>query len=179
MCDPPTPTVERVLDAFEQDFNFKFEYIPIVIGGKVLEYYEIRRGIDVDFVLHPDDWKQLNCMTDARVYEPDQDGRIWIDFGGEIGGVDCFSTSPAGHTYDSLLQSALVFRQYALASLQHVFEMKQFVLQKGRSYSFCRRRCCDRSLDRAFSKARRDTRLIKRYWSQHGKPNVSRPFIVK
>ena len=36
--------------------NYKFRYKPLLIGGKAMEYYGLRKaGDDVDLVVHPDD----------------------------------------------------------------------------------------------------------------------------
>lgn len=59
-----------------QKLNFHFESKPLLIGGKAMEYYQIREaGSDIDFVITEDDYERLSYKYPEHIKE------IWGDFG--------------------------------------------------------------------------------------------------
>lgn len=145
----PHPSLEEV---FEQ---FTLTHPPIIIGGRVLEYYHIRETHDVDMVLHPDDYKRF---TET----PDDQTRKFLDFRGNIGGVDVFLTI-ATQNYDSLKGSALETETlvkgqrfvFKYASLQKIKDMKQYVIENEHVHI------------QQIEKAKRDIQFIDTYLVEH------------
>lgn len=128
----------------------------ILIGGKVLEFYSIRKSEDFDFIIHKDDasslyklieknflpyegkniddpkiWNSLQKISDnnyPKVYPPDDLGKFWIDFRGDIGGIDIF-VSIKFIDYDFLNKSAKSYnKKIKIASLNDLILLKSFVL---------------------------------------------------
>lgn len=56
--------------------NFQFSSKPLLIGGKAMEYYQIREsGNDIDFVITQEDYEQLSYKYPSHIKE------IFDDFG--------------------------------------------------------------------------------------------------
>jgi len=48
--------------------KFKFKYSPILVGGKAMEYYNLRKtGDDIDYIIHKTDYKKL-----AKIIKPNE-----------------------------------------------------------------------------------------------------------
>ncbi|WP_055669620.1 hypothetical protein [Desnuesiella massiliensis] len=64
------------LDINLNKLNFEFLSKPLLIGGKAMEYYQIREsGQDIDFVIAEEDYEQLSYKYPNHVKE------IYDDFG--------------------------------------------------------------------------------------------------
>ena len=51
--------------------DFNFLYKPLVIGGKAMEYYGLRKaGLDIDLVIHNEDHKILKNKYPNNIREP-------------------------------------------------------------------------------------------------------------
>ncbi len=72
----------------EKTINYKFKYPPILIGGKAMEYYKLRKtGHDIDYIIHKYDYNRLSKIYEPNSYMPEQTpgityrgGKIDIDF---------------------------------------------------------------------------------------------------
>ena len=64
------------LDINLNSLNFDFTSKPLLIGGKAMEYYQIREsGNDIDFVITEDDYERLSYKYPNHIKE------LWGDFG--------------------------------------------------------------------------------------------------
>ena len=51
--------------------NYQFKYPPILVGGKAMEYYGLRKcGRDMDYVVHKTDYKNLLKIENPNKYFP-------------------------------------------------------------------------------------------------------------
>jgi hypothetical protein len=46
-------------EAFFESLPFSFTLKPLLFGGKAMEYYGLREGIDYDFLIHKEEFRQL------------------------------------------------------------------------------------------------------------------------
>jgi hypothetical protein len=132
----PKPTTEEVIDAIANLLPDKhFQYAPFIIGGRVLEFYNLRKTNDVDLILHEADWNNLHeTKTYPKIYPPDDKTNKWIDFRGNIGGVDVF-LSIANENYSTLQKQCIPAtirttqkrNSFIISSLKVVLEMKTFI----------------------------------------------------
>ena len=68
--------------------KFKFKYLPILVGGKAMEYYNLRKtGDDIDYIIHKTDYEKLAKIIKPNEYMPIQTpaitykgGKIDIDY---------------------------------------------------------------------------------------------------
>jgi len=68
--------------------KFKFKYSPILVGGKAMEYYNLRKtGDDIDYIIHKTDYEKLAKIIKPNEYMPIQTpaitykgGKIDIDY---------------------------------------------------------------------------------------------------
>jgi len=58
--------------------KFKFKYTPILIGGKAMEYYNLRKtGDDIDYIIHKSDYEKLSKIINPNEYMPIQTPAIY------------------------------------------------------------------------------------------------------
>jgi len=68
--------------------NYKFKYSPILVGGKAMEYYNLRKtGHDIDYIVHKYDYNKISKIQEPNPYMPTQtpgityrDGKLDIDY---------------------------------------------------------------------------------------------------
>ena len=60
------------MDIDLRNLNFRFKKKPLLVGGKAMEYYGLRKaGEDIDFIVTNEDYKQL-----ARQYPNNSKGLL-------------------------------------------------------------------------------------------------------
>lgn len=98
---------------------------PILIGGKALEYYKIRKGNDFDFVIHREDMKTLLKTYEKYDFSPDQEG-IKIHYRGNE--YDFFSHI-GPYNYNFLKSSAVKLnsKPYIVCSIYNLILLKSYV----------------------------------------------------
>lgn len=67
--------------------NYKFKYPPILIGGRAMEYYKLRKsGKDIDYIVHPYDYNKLKklCSSDLIVSNSSKKAESLTYSGGKI-----------------------------------------------------------------------------------------------
>jgi len=102
--------------------NFKFSDKPLLIGGKAMEYYGIRKaGADIDFVISERDHEKL------KIKYPDNIKDLWGDIGicefeFEIWNQICM------FDYDFLKQNAIDKRSYLVAGLDKLILLKAMAM---------------------------------------------------
>lgn len=77
------------MDLGLEKLDYKFQYKPLLIGGKAMEYYELRKaGNDIDLVVHPTDHQMLANKYPSNI--KDLYGDIGVcEFGFEIWNQIC------------------------------------------------------------------------------------------
>lgn len=117
--------IPEELDINLNKLNFQFSSKPLLIGGKAMEYYQIREsGKDIDFVITEDDYELLSYKYPNNVKE------IWGDFGVckyefEIWKSICL------FEYDFLSEGAIEEDDFLIVSFEKLMFMK--VLAMGQS----------------------------------------------
>ena len=53
--------------------KYKFKYPPILVGGKAMEYYNLRKtGHDIDYIISKYDYNKLSKIQEPNIYMPEQ-----------------------------------------------------------------------------------------------------------
>lgn len=101
----------------------KFIYKPLLIGGKAMEYYNLRKsGNDIDLVIHHDDHKILLSKYPNNV--KDLYGDIGIcEFGYEIWNQICT------FNYDYLKLNAVEESDFLVVSLEKLLFLKALAME--------------------------------------------------
>jgi hypothetical protein len=102
-------------------YNFKNK--PLLIGGKAMEYYGLRKaGLDIDLVIHNDDHKILKEKYPNNI--KDLCGDIGIcEYGFEIWNQICT------FDYDYLRDNAIEEKDYIIISLEKLLFLKALAMQ--------------------------------------------------
>jgi hypothetical protein len=102
--------------------NYDFLHQPLVIGGKAMEYYGLRKaGEDSDLVIHPEDHAALLAKYPDHV--KDLYGDIGVcEFGFEIWNQICM------FDYDHLRTDALAENDYLIISLEKLLFLKAIAM---------------------------------------------------
>jgi hypothetical protein len=98
--------------------EYKFKNKPLLIGGKAMEYYGLRKaGLDIDLVIHNDDHKTLKEKYPNNV--KDLYGDIGIcEYGFEMWNQICT------FDYDYLRDNAIEEKDYLIISLEKLLFLK-------------------------------------------------------
>lgn len=105
--------------------DYKFTSKPLLIGGKAMEYYNLRKGgRDVDFVITEKDYQGL-----AKKY-PQHLKEVWGDRGVIVGKLE-YWTSIRLYDYDFLAERAQEEKNYLVVSLEKLLLLKTlFIFDK-------------------------------------------------
>lgn len=104
--------------------NYKFIKKPLLVGGKAMEYYELRKsGNDIDFIAFEDDVINLIKLFPERVKD------LWADLGVcpfefEIWRTICY------FKYEDLLADAIETEEYYIISKNNLLLMKALAMKK-------------------------------------------------
>ena len=103
--------------------NYNFINKPLLIGGKAMEYYGLRKaGLDIDLVIHNDDHKILKGIYPNNI--KDLCGDIGIcEFGFEIWNQICT------FDYDYLRENAIEENSYKIISLEKLLFLKALAME--------------------------------------------------
>jgi hypothetical protein len=101
-----------------QRLDFYFESKPLLIGGKAMEYYQIREaGDDIDFIITEDDYERLQYKYPSSIKE------IWGDFGVCIEEFEIWK-SICLFEYDFLAEDAVETEDYLIISFEKLMFLK-------------------------------------------------------
>lgn len=103
--------------------DYKFKYKPLLIGGKAMEYYELRKaGADIDLVVHSEDHKELEKKYPEHI--KDLYGDIGVcEFGFEIWNQICT------FDYKYLKENAIEEEAYLVISLEKLLFLKALAME--------------------------------------------------
>jgi len=106
-----------------QALNYNFKNKPLLIGGKAMEYYGLRKaGLDIDLVIHNDDHKILKTIYPNNI--KDLCGDIGIcEFGFEIWNQICT------FDYNYLKENAIEKRECIIISLEKLLFLKALAME--------------------------------------------------
>jgi len=100
------------------NFKFIFSSKPLLIGGKAMEYYQIREaGNDIDFVITEDDYERLSYKYPNHIKE------IWGDFGVCKGKFEVWK-SICLFGYDFLSEGAIETEEFLIISFEKLMFLK-------------------------------------------------------
>jgi hypothetical protein len=104
--------------------NFTFFKKPLLVGGKAMEYYDLRKaGDDIDFVVTKDDLGKLVEMYPHNLKD------LWGDLGIAVHGFEIWKSIDY-FDYDYLSQDALEESNYLVISLEKLLLQKAMAMQK-------------------------------------------------
>ncbi len=103
--------------------DYKFKYKPLLIGGKAMEYYELRKaGADIDLVVHSEDHAKLVKKYPEHI--KDLYGDIGVcEFGFEIWNQICT------FDYKYLKENAIEEEAYLVISLEKLLFLKALAME--------------------------------------------------
>jgi len=103
--------------------DFNFSHKPLLIGGKAMEYYGLRKaGLDIDLVIHNDDHKILKEIYPNNI--KDLYGDIGIcEYGFEIWNQICT------FDYEYLKLNAIEGEKYKIISLEKLLFLKALAME--------------------------------------------------
>ena len=106
-----------------EKINYKFKYKPLLIGGKAMEYYGLRKaGTDIDLVVHPMDHEALTAMYPLNI--KDLYGDIGVcERGFEIWNQICT------FDYQYLKTNAIEEESYLVVSLERLLFLKALAME--------------------------------------------------
>jgi hypothetical protein len=104
-------------------FDYKFINKPLLIGGKAMEYYGLRKaGLDIDLVIHNEDHKILKHIFPKNI--KDLFGDIGIcEYGFEMWNQICT------FDYDYLKNDAIEEKDYLIVSLEKLMFLKALAME--------------------------------------------------
>lgn len=118
-------TISRMphMDLTLEELKYDFLYKPLLIGGKAMEYYGLRKaGNDIDLVAHKEDHRRLIVQYPDHV--KDLCGDIGVcEFGFEIWNQICT------FDYDYLRENAVEEEQYLVVSLEKLGFLKALAME--------------------------------------------------
>jgi hypothetical protein len=107
-----------------QRLDFYFESKPLLIGGKAMEYYQIREsGKDIDFVITEDDYERLSYKYPNDIKE------IWGDFGICKEDFEMWK-SICLFEYDFLAEDAIETENYLIISFEKLMFLKVLAMRQ-------------------------------------------------
>ena len=103
--------------------DYKFKYKPLLIGGKAMEYYGLRKaGVDIDLVVHPIDHETLVNKYPSNI--KDLYGDIGVcEFGFEIWNQICT------FDYQYLKANAIEEENFLVISLEMLLFLKALAME--------------------------------------------------
>jgi hypothetical protein len=103
--------------------EYSFIHKPLIIGGKAMEYYGLRKaGLDIDLVIHNDDHKNLKNKYPNNI--KDLYGDIGIcEYGFEIWNQICT------FDYCYLKEKAIEEKEYMIISLEKLLFLKSLAME--------------------------------------------------
>lgn len=106
-----------------EKLNYTFTYKPLLVGGKAMEYYGLRKaGNDIDLVIHAKDHKNLKEKYPNNI--KDLYGDIGIcEFEFEVWNQICT------FDYDYLRENAIEEENYLVVSLEKLLFMKALAMK--------------------------------------------------
>ena len=108
--------------------NFSFQHKPLLIGGKAMEYYGMRKaGNDIDFVIAADDHKRL-----VQQY-PDHIKDLYGDIGVIEHGFEIWNTI-CTFDYDYLKREAIEEESYLVVSIEKLLMLKAIAMKSDEKY---------------------------------------------
>ena len=114
----------RHMDIDLSKLSFAFSEKPLLIGGKAMEYYGLRKaGADIDFVLVAQDYERL-----ARQY-PDHLKDLWGDLGVCVYEFEIW-TSICLYDYASLCAGSTDLGEYRVISLEKLLLLKALAMKE-------------------------------------------------
>ena len=106
--------------------SYTFKRKPLVIGGKVMEYHDLRKaGDDIDFVLALEDYEGLKEAYPEPEYQRD----IWGDVGVTVDNLE-FWKCICLFEYDFLAEKAIEKEEYLIMSLEKLLLLKVLAMNK-------------------------------------------------
>lgn len=106
-----------------EKLDYKFKYKPLLIGGKAMEYYGLRKaGVDIDLVVHPIDHETLVNKYPSNI--KDLYGDIGVcEFGFEIWNQICT------FDYQYLKANAIEEENFLVISLEMLLFLKALAME--------------------------------------------------
>ena len=106
-----------------EKLDYKFKYKPLLIGGKAMEYYGLRKaGVDIDLVVHPVDHETLVNKYPSNI--KDLYGDIGVcEFGFEIWNQICT------FDYQYLKANAIEEETFLVISLEMLLFLKALAME--------------------------------------------------
>jgi len=104
--------------------NYTFQKKPILVGGKAMEYYDLRKaGSDIDFIAHEKDVVELILLYPERVKD------LWGDLGVCPFEFEIWRTI-VFFDYNYFLRDATEQENYFIVSLEKLLFMKALGMKK-------------------------------------------------
>lgn len=126
--------------------NFSFRHKPLLIGGKAMEYYGIRKaGKDIDFVVAADDHKRLVAQYPDHVKDLYGDIGV-IEYEFEIWNTICT------FDYEHLNTDAAEEDSYLVVSIEKPLMLKAIAMKADEKYKHDVELIADYILDKAYGK---------------------------
>jgi len=126
--------------------NFDFQDKPLLIGGKAMEYYGIRKaGDDIDFVIAASDHKRLVAQYPDHIKDLFGDIGV-IEYEFEIWNTICT------FDYDNLKTGAVEEDDYLVVSIEKLLMLKAIAMKADEKYRRDVELIADYILDKAYSK---------------------------
>jgi hypothetical protein len=126
--------------------NFSFEHKPLLIGGKAMEYYDIRKaGKDIDFVIAAADHKRLVAQYPDHIKDLYGDIGV-IEYEFEIWNTICT------FDYEYLNVGAIETDDYLVVSIEKLLMLKAIAMKADEKYRRDVELIADYILDKAYGK---------------------------
>lgn len=108
---------------------FKFSSKPLLIGGRAMEYYGLRKaGEDIDLIITAEDYEQL-----AQKY-PNHTKDVWGDLGVCVHEFELWQ-SILLFDYSYLSEGAIEEEDYLVISLEKLLFMKALTMREPKSHA--------------------------------------------
>ena len=110
------------MDINLRNLNYNFKKKPLLVGGKAMEYYGLRRaGEDIDFIVSKEDYDQL-----AKQY-PNNLKDIFGDKGVCVFNYEIWK-SIRWHLYEELAYNAIEENDYLIIALEKLLLLKALAM---------------------------------------------------
>lgn len=118
--------MEMKIDLAKLKFNFHHK--PLLIGGKAMEYYDLRKaGSDIDFVIAADDHKRLVAQYPDHIKDLYGDIGV-IEYEFEIWNTICT------FDYENLKAGAIEEDEYLAISIEKLLMLKAIAIKAHEKY---------------------------------------------
>jgi len=126
--------------------HFEFNHKPLLIGGKAMEYYDIRQaGRDIDFVIARDDHERLVAQYPDHIKDVYGDIGV-IEYEFEIWNTICT------FDYEALRLGAIEEDEYLVVSIEKLLMLKVIAMKADEKYRRDVELIADYILDKAYGK---------------------------